>query len=198
MNVMSQKLLSPRKSMENKIVPSQELDDLELKKSDLRAIVPNGTTDSELKIFYLNCKSSGLNPFMKEILLIKSNSGSTTVTTRDGYLKIANSNPHFDGLEGDCIYEGDILARRSDGSIHITYGENHFKFDRNKLIGAFANVYRKDRSKASSVFVNMKDYNKSTKVWEQYPNSMILKVAEAMALKRAFAISGLVTQEEVE
>ena len=42
------------------------------------------------------------------------------------------------------------------------------------------------------------EYNKGGRgVWGQYPTAMILKVAESMALKRAFSISGLVTEEEL-
>ena len=43
----------------------------------------------------------------------------------------------------------------------------------------------------------MKDYDRHAGSWKEYPHAMILKVAEAMALKRAFSISGLVTQEEI-
>ncbi len=33
---------------------------------------------------------------------------------------------------------------------------------------------------------------------DQYPSAMILKVAESMALKRAFSVSALVSREEME
>jgi hypothetical protein len=63
----------------------------------------------------------------------------------------------------------------------------------------FCSVFRKDRKKATTVFVSIKEYyKKDAPIWQQYTNAMILKVAEAMALKRAFAISGLVTREEIE
>jgi hypothetical protein len=72
-------------------------------------------------------------------------------------------------------------------------------FDKSKLMGAYCNIFRKDRAKATAVFVSLKDYyKKGAPIWEQYINAMILKVAESMALKRAFAISGLVTREELE
>ena len=112
-------------------------------------------------------------------------------------MKVANRNPEFNGMEADAIYEGDILRRREDGSISIEYGENHFKFDRSMLKGAFCNVYRKDRDKAASMVVSMRDYDKGRDMWLVYPDAMIIKVAEAMALKRAFALTGLVTQEEM-
>jgi phage recombination protein Bet len=187
--------------MENKenfdIQLVDEKENFDIKRNDLRAIVPAKVSNSELKVFYHTCKTYDLDPFNKEIYLVELGGKLTTITSRDGYLKIANRNPMFNGMESDCVYEGDLLVRREDSSICITYSEHHITFDRTKLMGAFANVYRKDRSKSSTIFVSLKDHQKNNKVWDQYANAMILKVAESYALKRAFALSGLVTNEEL-
>lgn len=165
----------------------------------LRSTVAQGATDEELKMLLYLSKEYDLDPLKKEIYLIKYGGKSTVITSRDGYLKIANTNENFDGLESDVVYQGDKLSKRDDGSLHIEYSEAHLTFDKSKLTGAFCSVFRKDRAKATTVFVSIKDYyKKGAPIWEQYINAMILKVAEAMALKRAFAISGLVTQEEIE
>lgn len=165
----------------------------------LKSVAPNAT-QSELDMLMYLSKEYGLDPIKKEIYFIKYGSGKPTIiTSRDGYLKIANTNPNFDGMESDVVYEGDKLIKRDNGSLLIEYGESHMNFDKSKLRGAFANITRKDRATACSVFVDIKDYGKKeSQIWRTYPNAMILKVAESMALKRAFAISGLVTQEEIE
>lgn len=165
----------------------------------IRNTVAIGATDDELKMLLYLSKEYNLDPLKKEIYFIKYGGKSSILTSRDGYLKIANLNPNFDGLESDVVYHGDKLTKRSDGSLHIEYGAEHLSFDKTKLIGAYCSVFRKDRSKAITVFVSLKDYYKrGAPIWEQYINAMILKVAEAMALKRAFSISGLVTKEEIE
>lgn len=165
----------------------------------LRNTVAQGATDEELKMLLYLSKEYGLDPLKKEIYFIKYGGRSTIITSRDGYLKIANRNENFNGLESDVVYQGDKLTKRDDGSIHIEYSEAHLAFDKIKLVGAFCSVFRKDRAKATTIFVSIKDYyKKDTPIWDQYINAMILKVAEAMALKRAFAISGLVTREEIE
>lgn len=170
-------------------------DDSELIKSTIAV----GATESELQHFLYLSKEYQLDPLKKEIYFIKYGGKSTILTSRDGYLKIANTHPAFDGMESDVVYQGDILTKRDDGSIHIQYGQHHLIFDKTKLTGAFCSVFRKDRAKATTVFVSIKDYyKKGAPIWEQYINAMILKVAESMALKRAFAISGLVTKEEIE
>ncbi len=157
-----------------------------------------GATSDELDHFLYLAEQYNLDPLKKEIYFLKRQGGSPTIiTSRDGYLKCANSNDSFDGIESDVVYEGDRLTRREDGSIHIEYGINHLKFVEGTLSGAYANVFRKDRAKAATAFVSLADYAKENNVWKTYKNAMILKVAEAMALKRGFALSGLVTQEEL-
>lgn len=178
-----------------KKAPLFVIEDIELIKS---TITP-GATENEIKTFLYLCKEYNLDPLKKEIYFLKYGGKSTIITSRDGYLKIANLNENFDGLESDVVYQGDKLTKRDDGSLYIEYGEHHLVFDKTKLTGAFCSVFRKDRAKATTVFVSIKDYyKKGAPIWDQYINAMILKVAEAMALKRAFAISGLVTREEIE
>lgn len=165
----------------------------------IRKTAAYGATDDEFKTFMYLCTTYNLDPLKKEIYFIKYGGRSTIITSRDGYLKIANLNEHFDGIESDVVYQGDTLTKKDDGSLLITYGPEHLTFDKSKLTGAFCSVFRKDRTKATTVFVSIKEYyKKDAPIWQQYTNAMILKVAEAMALKRAFAISGLVTREEIE
>lgn len=169
--------------------------DLEL----IKNTVAKGATEDELKTLLYLCKEYNLDPIKKEIYFLKYGGKATILTSRDGYLKIANLNEQFDGLESDVVYQGDKLTKKEDGSLHIEYSPEHLSFDKTKLMGAFCSVFRKDRRKATTVFVSLKDYyKKGAPIWDQYINAMILKVAEAMALKRAFAISGLVTREEIE
>lgn len=156
-----------------------------------------GATKEELDHFLYLAEQYDLDPLKKEIYFLKHGGKPTIITSRDGYLKCANNNPTFDGIESDVVYEGDRLTRRDDGSIHIEYGVNHLKYVDGTLSGAFANVFRKDRAKSATSFVSLHEYEKENNVWRTYKNAMILKVAEAMALKRAFALSGLVTQEEL-
>ena len=168
-------------------------------KTHIRKTLAQSATDDEFTTFILMCESYQLNPINKEIFFVKYGHGKATIiTSRDGYLKIANLHPMFNGIESDSVYEGDILTKRADGSILITYGTEHMTFDKSKLRGAFCNVFRKDRDVTMSTYVSLKEYfKKEAPIWTQYTHAMIIKVAEAMALKRAFAISGLVSQEEM-
>ena len=149
-------------------------------------------TDDELKMFLTLAARYGLDPFAHEIWFVNLKGRNTIITARDGYLKIANCNPHFLGMDSDVVYSGDTFSKTQDGVKH-TYDINK----RGAIIGAYAVVYRDDRKIPAFFFAPMKDYDRKAGSWRDYPHAMILKVAEAMALKRAFSISGLVTQEEV-
>ena len=146
-------------------------------------------TQSEFEMFLEVCKGTGLNPFLNEIWFIKIEwmkwdealkkkvpAAKTNIFAgRDGYLKIANNHPQYDGMECDVKYDETTKAP----------------------ISATATVYRKDRSHPATFTARFVEYMKAdSKFWKDNPSAAIQKVAEAGALKRAFAISGLLTLEE--
>jgi hypothetical protein len=69
--------------------------------------------------------------------------------------------------------------------------------EKNVPIKAVCTVWRKDRSHPIICEAYYSEYRKSSGVWSQYPSAMISKVAEVLALKRSFAINGVVTEEEI-
>lgn len=157
------------------------------------ATVAKDASKDELSMFLHLSQTYGLDPFAKEIWFIKMGGRPTIMTSRDGYLKIANNHPDFEGLVSDVVYEGDSFQKTPDGVNHA-YGVNK----RGGIVGAYALVYRKGIRFPVYVFAPFKDYNRGRDTWAQYPHAMILKVAESMSLKRAFSLSGLVTREELD
>jgi phage recombination protein Bet len=156
-----------------------------------RTVASEADTD-ELKMFLHVAKSYGLDPFNKEIFFWKVKGKPTIMTSRDGYLKIADRHPQYDGLVSDVVRKNDNFKRKTEGIEH-EYGT-----ERGDIVGAYALVYRKDRNYPVYVFASFEEYRADTKVWYQYPSAMILKVAESMALKRSFSVSGLVSREEMD
>lgn len=156
-----------------------------------RTVASDANTD-ELRMFLHIAKTYGLDPFNKEIFFWKIKGKPTIMTSRDGYLKIADRHEEYNGLVSDVVRENDKFRRKAQGIDH-EYGTN-----RGDIIGAYALVYRKDREYPIYVFSPFQEYFAGTRVWTQYPSAMILKVAESMALKRAFTVSGLVTAEEMD
>lgn len=138
----------------------------------IKQTVCKGATDAQLKVFLEVCKSTGLDPFLKEIWYVAEK--GLIMAARDGYLRVANENPQFDGIE------------------------TRVERDNNKIpIKAVCTVWRKDRNHPTICEAYFNEYNKQSPVWKQYPSAMISKVAEVLALKRSFAIHGVVSEEEI-
>ncbi|MGI4862404.1 MAG: RecT family recombinase [Janthinobacterium lividum] len=160
----------------------------------MKDTVAKGVSDNEFMLFMHLAQHYGLDPFAKEVWCIKYGGNPATIfTSRDGYLKIASRDPQMNGIVSDAVCANDTMERQPDGRVKQTYGN-----PRGELVGAWAVVHRKDRDFPAYFYAPFKEYNSgSNPTWKKYPSAMIIKVAEAMALKRAFSISGLVTQEEI-
>lgn len=160
----------------------------------IKRTVAKGATNDELGMFLHLSQQYGLDPFAKDLWFIKmGNQAPVIMTSRDGYLKIAQRNADYDGIDSDVVYENDSFRKTREGVSHEYSVKN-----RGRIVGAYALVYRKSIGRPVYVFAPFGDYNKGNGTWKTYGHAMILKVAEAMALKRAFSLSGLVTSEELD
>ncbi len=135
--------------------------------------VAKGATPAQLAMFLQVCKRTGLDPFLKEIWYVAEK--GIIMAGRDGYLRVANENPQFDGIE--------TRVERTEAGIPIK---------------AVCTVWRKDRSHPTICEAYYNEYKSGSPVWTKYPSAMISKVAEVLALKRSFAINGVVSEEEMD
>jgi phage recombination protein Bet len=138
----------------------------------IKQTVAKGASDAQLQMFLEVCRGTGLNPFLKEIWFIAEK--GIIMAGRDGYLRVANEDPSFDGME--------TRVERDSNSIPVK---------------ATCTVWRKDRAHPIICEAYYSEYRKTSPVWSQYPSAMISKVAEVLALKRSFSINGVVTEEEI-
>jgi phage recombination protein Bet len=139
----------------------------------IKQTVCRGATDAQLRLFMEVCKATGLNPFIKGEIWYVAEKG-IIMAGRDGYLRVANEHPAFDGME--------TRVERDERDVPIK---------------AVCTVWRKDRRHPTISEAYYSEYKKTSSVWQQYPSAMISKVAETLALKRSFAINGTVTEEEI-
>lgn len=158
----------------------------------VKRTVAKGATDDELSLFLSLARKYGLDPFAKEIWFLKYDGNPTVLTSRDGYLKIALTDPEFDGLKSFVVRENDEFSvdAQHDQVIH------KFGSKRGEILGAWAAAYHKSR-RPQICFADFREYNTGRGVWKNYPSAMIQKCAEAFVLKRQFGLSGLVTVEEM-
>lgn len=69
--------------------------------------------------------------------------------------------------------------------------------ERGALVGAYAAVSRRGHSDYWFV-ASREEYNKTQQAWSTNPTAMMVKVAEAMALRKAFPIAGVVGEGELD
>lgn len=145
-------------------------------------ISAKGTTQSEFKVLLYQAMKYGVDPLSKEIYAIKyGNNPASIFIGRDGFLKIAHRSGTFDGMETRVI--------KKDGTEALIC-------DFQDLYGAVCRVYRKDIKLPFEVAVKLSEYNTGKRNWAKIPETMIKKVAESQALKKAFSITGVYSPEE--
>jgi phage recombination protein Bet len=164
-------------------------DQIELVKSQ---IAPEATVD-ELKLFLYQSQRTGLDALSRQIYCIHRN-----VKTPNGWIKKMTIQTSIDGFR--------VIAERSGN-----YGgqsEPIFVEQDGKLISCKVSVFRfhGDTRYEASVgvaywdeYVQKDKEGKTTGLWAKMPHTMLSKVAEALALRKAYPqdLSGLYTGDEM-
>jgi phage recombination protein Bet len=168
----------------------------------IKQTVARGADTPALLMFLELTARYKLDPFASQVYLAKmpGKDGEPpsykTIVARDGLLVIANRYETFGGMEGDVIYASDIIERTSEGFVHTYAAIEAEKRMKQEIIGAWCRVFREGRV-PTFFLAKHSSYKRANKSWSQYPDAMILKVAESMALRKAFSITGLIPEDEV-
>lgn len=183
----------------------------------IRHTVAVGVPDALLGQFLELSARYELDPFAKEIWCVK-NPGKNgkadsilIIVAAAGWLKIANRQPDFVGCPSDVVRKNDEYSTEriedpSDplfGEIKVTHKVLHADVkERGPIVGAWAKCYREGH-KATFFFAPMSEYQPKSEMklkyspWGSQESAMILKCAEAMALRKQFSISGLYAEGEL-
>lgn len=145
--------------------------------------------------FMMLCKTRRLNPFAGDAYLVgyDSDDGPTfqLITAIQALRKRAETHPQYDGCErGVIVSRGESIIERV-GTMTLP-GET--------LIGGWAKCYRKDYRIEFYETVKLATYSTGRSRWAKDKEGMIVKVAEAAALRRAFPsdVGGLYVAEEFD
>jgi phage recombination protein Bet len=149
-------------------------------------------TDAEIIQFISICRENKLNPFVGDAYLVKydKNSPAQMVTARDAFMKRAEAGQGYDGFQSGVIVIRDGKAVQEEGAFFLP-GDT--------LIGGWAIVYRSDRKFPYTQRVRLQEYNTGRSTWAGKPATMIQKVAEAQAFRKAYPMNmaGLYIPEEM-
>ncbi len=157
----------------------------------IKNTVAKGATDEELYYFLSVAKQHDLNPFMKEIWFVKTEKGQLMImTSRDGYRKLAMREPTYSKCQSVAVYENDEFSTEMAMGEVINVTHKFKQNDRGKLVGAYAVLKTTDHNNLYC-YAELKEYDKRTPIWKQYPSAMLRKVAENDVYKRFVNINGL-------
>lgn len=151
-------------------------------------------SDEDAFRFMLLCQARKLNPFEGDCYLIGYDSqhgaSFSLITSHQAFLKRAELHPEFDGLES-----GTIVLR--DAKITDLVGDWHMPND--KILGGWATVHFKNRKHPMTKRLRLERFNKNFGVWQQDPAGMIVKCAEADALRSSFPtmLGGMFVEQEM-
>lgn len=127
-------------------------------------------SDAQMCALLVVANQYGLNPFTKEIYAFPDkNNGIIPVVGVDGWARIINENPQFDGMD--------------------------FEQDDKQCTCI---IYRKDRSHPIKVTEYLEECKRGTQPWTSHPKRMLRHKAMIQCARLAFGYVGIYDQDEAE
>ena len=127
-------------------------------------------TDAQLSALLIVAKQYGLNPWTKEIYAFPDKGGIVPVVGVDGWSRIINGNPQFDGMD---------FEQNADSCTCI--------------------IYRKDRGHPIKVTEWMAECKRDVAgPWKTHPYRMLRHKAMIQCARIAFGFGGIYDQDEAE
>lgn len=129
-------------------------------------------TDAQMTALLIVAQQYGLNPWTKELYAFPDkNNGIVPVVGVDGWARIINENPNFDGMEFDMAPDGSECTCK---------------------------IYRKDRSHPISATEYMAECKRNAGPWQSHPRRMLRHKAMIQCARLAFGFAGIYDQDEAE
>lgn len=142
-----------------------------------KTIFPAGksVTNEQFVTFLSVASQYDLNPLTKEIYAFPAKGGGIQpIVSIDGWLKIINNHPQFDGVE--------FIDNLIDG----------------QLFSVTCRIHRKDRKHPIEVTEYLSECQRNTEPWQKWPNRMLRHKALIQGGRYAFGFSGIIDEDEAE
>ncbi|HCF4509463.1 TPA: phage recombination protein Bet [Pseudomonas aeruginosa] len=129
-------------------------------------------SDAQMVALLIVADQYKLNPFTKELYAFPDkNNGIVPVVGLDGWSRIINEHPQFDGMDFEMPADGSEYTCR---------------------------IYRKDRKHPTSITEYMSECKRNTPPWQSHPKRMLRHKAMIQCARLAFGFAGIYDQDEAE
>lgn len=126
-------------------------------------------SDAQMQALLIVADQYGLNPWTKEIYAFPDKGGIVPVVGVDGWARIINDNPQFDGMDFEQDEESCTCI-----------------------------IYRKDRRHPIKVTEYMSECKRGTQPWQSHPKRMLRHKAMIQCARLAFGFSGIYDEDEAQ
>lgn len=150
----------------------------ELKNIVLKTVMPSNkpVSPEQFVSFMAVANEYKLNPLVKEIYAFPTQGGGIQpIVSIDGWLRIINSNPEFNGMTFKDNLDAD-----------------------NKLVSVTCSIYKKGIEHPVQVTEYMAECRMNTQPWQKYPSRMLRHKAAIQCGRYAFGLSGIIDPDEAE
>lgn len=130
-----------------------------------------GVTNEQLLALCVVANQYGLNPFTKELYAFPSKGGIVPIVSVDGWARIMNEQPSFDGME--------FVEDEAGAWIECV-------------------IYRKDRSHPLRAREHLVECKRPTDPWRTHPRRMLRHKAMIQAARMAFGFAGIYDPDEAD
>lgn len=147
------------------------------KRTLMRTVIKDKRASGEqIAAFLMVAKEYDLNPITKEIYAFPDKSGGIQpIVSVDGWLKIINSHPQFNGMDFEDKLD-----------------------DKGSIVAITCRIYRKDREHPVVVTEYMNECARNTDPWKKWPARMLRHKTAIQAGRYAFGFSGIMEPDEFE
>jgi phage recombination protein Bet len=147
--------------------------------------------DKELALVMALCQKQHLNPFTKDVYIVKYGSNpASIITSKETFTRRAADNPRFKGMKAGVTVLNNGQLMRRDGSLVLP---------QDQLVGGWCSVKVDGYDDPIFDEVALAEYTTGKANWIKMPGTMIRKVAMCHALREAFPsdFQGLYGEEEI-
>lgn len=146
----------------------------------IRRLICKDATDDELKLFLHFCNRTGLDPLARQIYAVRRSGRMVIQTGIDGYRLIADRTGAYAGND-DPVFDDEAKPTKATVTVWKVVAGVRYPFTASARMAQYRPPAGQDA------------------MWSKMPHVMLGKVAEALALRKAFPadLSGVYVEEEM-